>query len=62
MTYNFDPERWYDIERGALDKARREGTLDKVAFEIALDRLQLKLDAMWGRLDGHCRLPGGDDG
>ncbi len=57
MTYNFDPERWYDIERAALEKARREKTLDRAAYEAALDRLQQKLDAMWDRLDGNYRLP-----
>lgn len=55
MTYNFDPERWYDIERAALEKARREKTLDRAAYEAALDRLQQTLDAMWDRLDGHYR-------
>jgi len=57
MTYNFDPERWYDIERAALEKAWHEKVLDRAAYEAALDHLQQKLDAMWDRLDGHYRLP-----
>ena len=58
MTYNFDPEHWFDIERAALDAAYREGRLDKTAYEKAVASLQRKIDAMWDRLDGSYRLPG----
>ena len=57
MTYNFDPERWYEIERAALEKDRDQGGLAPAAFEAALDHLQKQLDAMWARLDGQYRLP-----
>lgn len=57
MTYNFDPERWFDIESAALEKAFREGTLDRDAYDAALDALQQKLDALWDGLDGSYRLP-----
>jgi hypothetical protein len=57
MTYNFDPERWYDNERDALDKAHRDGRLDRTAYEAELDRLQQQLDTIWDRLDGSYRLP-----
>ena len=57
LTYNFDPERWFDIECTALEKALREGILDRAAYEMALDGLQQKLDALWDRLDGSYRLP-----
>jgi len=59
MTYNFDPERWYVNERDALDRAYGEGRLDERAYEAAQDRLQQRLDAIWDRLDGSYRLPGG---
>lgn len=59
MTYNFDPEIWYNNERAALDRAHREGRLDRAAYNAALDRLLHRLDAMWSRLDGSYRLPGG---
>ena len=58
MTYNFDPEQWFDIESAALEKAFREGTLDRDAYEAALDALQQQLDALWDHLDGSYRLPG----
>ena len=57
MTYNFDPERWFDIESAALEKALREGTLDRDGYDEALDALQQKLDALWDNLDGSYRLP-----
>lgn len=57
MTYNFDPERWFDIEATALEKALRDGTLDRDAYEAALDALQQKLDALWASLDGSYRIP-----
>lgn len=59
MTYNFDPERWYAIERDALERAYGEGRMEAAAYEAALDDLQHKLDALWRRLDGSYRLPQG---
>jgi hypothetical protein len=61
MTYNFDPERWYDNERDAIERAHRAGRLDRAAYEAALDRLQQRFDDLWDRLDGSYQLPGGGD-
>jgi pyrroloquinoline quinone (PQQ) biosynthesis protein C len=57
MTYNFDPERWFDMESAALEKSFREGALNRDAYEAARETLQQKLDALWDRLDGSYRLP-----
>jgi predicted RNA-binding protein associated with RNAse of E/G family len=57
LTYNFDPERWFDMECDALEKALREGLIDRADYEAALDGLQQKLDDLWDRLDGSYRLP-----
>jgi hypothetical protein len=57
MTYNFDPEGWFDRESAALEKAFREGALDQDAYEAAMETLQQKLEALWDRLDGSYRLP-----
>jgi len=57
MTYNFDPERWFDRESAALEKAFREGALDQDAYAAARETLQQKLDALWDRLDGSYQLP-----
>jgi hypothetical protein len=57
MTYNFDPEHWFDRESAALEKAFHEGALDQDAYEAAMETLQQKLEALWDRLDGSYRLP-----
>ena len=62
MTNNFDQERWFTIECDALEKALREGRMDRAAFDSALEGLQRRLDALWDRLDGSYQLPGAGDG
>jgi hypothetical protein len=57
MTYNFDPERWYDNERAVLEKKRAEEKLSETQFEQALDDLDRRYEAMLDRLDGTYRLP-----
>jgi hypothetical protein len=52
MTYNFDPERWFQNESAALDAVRDAGKISPVEHAAAMDRLQEKLEAMWQRLDG----------
>lgn len=57
MTYNFDPERWYDNEIMVLEARRRQNTLSAEAFDQAMDRLDQRFEAMLARLDGTYRLP-----
>jgi hypothetical protein len=57
MTYNFDPDRWYDNERCALEHRLREGKLTRAAFKKALDELDRRYDDMSDRLDGTYQLP-----
>ena len=57
MTYNFDPEKWYDNEKSLLEKRLSDGKIGKEEFEKELDALDRKLDEMWKRLDGTFRLP-----
>ena len=52
MTYNFDPDRWYENEQRALETALREGSMSDEAYEKALDALEKRYDAMVARLDG----------
>ena len=39
MTYNFDPEKWYDMERAALASRHKKGELTDHDFKQALDDL-----------------------
>ncbi len=52
MTYNFDPEKWYDNEFYLLQLKRRQGKLDQEEYEQALTDLDRRMDEMWQRLDG----------
>jgi hypothetical protein len=58
MTYNFDPDRWYDNEYAALDARRKSRSMDAAAFAAALADLDRRYDEMLDRLDGTYRLPG----
>ena len=51
MTYNFDPDRWFDIEKAALEARRRKGELDDAAFDEALRALADRYEEMLARLD-----------
>ena len=57
MTYNFDPDKWYDMERALLDKRLREGRIDAQEFEKRLDALDRRYDEMLNRLDGSYQIP-----
>jgi hypothetical protein len=57
MTYNFDPDRWYENERAALEERRGSEGWSAAAYEAALENLDRRLDAMVGRLDGSYQIP-----
>ena len=57
MTYNFDPDKWYDMEKRVLDRRFDEGDLDPLAYDKALDALDLRYEAMHKRLDGSYEIP-----
>jgi hypothetical protein len=60
MTYNFDPDRWYEDQRRLLELRRRDGTLDEAAFDEAERKLERRYNSMLARLDGTFRLSGRD--
>lgn len=51
MTYNFDPDRWYDNQRAALDARRARCELDAAAYAAAMDDLERRYDEMQSRLN-----------
>ena len=51
MTYNFDPDRWYENQRRALEAMRTRGELTDDAFQAGLDDLERRYDALTSRLD-----------
>jgi hypothetical protein len=60
VTYNFDPDRWYERERLRLELERRHGRLDEAGFEAALADLEKRYEEMLERLDGTYQLPGAE--
>jgi hypothetical protein len=52
MTYNFDPDRWYDIEFGHLELLRQSGKITETEFRQFLEALDSQHGDMWNRLNG----------
>jgi hypothetical protein len=57
MTYNFDPDRWYENEYAALKVSRRAGKISEQELENALADLWKRYEDMLDRLDGTYQLP-----
>jgi hypothetical protein len=57
MTYNFDPERWYDDERGLLEARFKAGEMSTQEYQDALGDLDRRYDEMLDRLDGTYQIP-----
>ena len=57
MTYNFDPERWYDNELAALEARLEAGEIDAAQFDASREALIKRYEKMLRRLDGTYRLP-----
>ncbi len=57
MTYNFDPDQWYDNQRALLQARFDDGLITKEELDVALKDLDERFDAMIDRLDGTFRIP-----
>jgi hypothetical protein len=57
MTYNFDPDRWYENERLAIDERFRSGSINAREYEDAIGDLDYRFDEMLKRLDGTYQIP-----
>ena len=57
MTYNFDPERWYENERAVIDDQYKTGEINTPEYEEALRKLDIRYNEMLDRLDGTYPLP-----
>jgi len=51
MTYNFDPERWLEIQRNALERRRQSGEIDQEEFLLLEQELLIRYEEMLKRLD-----------
>ena len=57
MTYNFDPEKWYDDERSLLEARFKAGEMSPQEYQDALGDLHRRYDEMLDRLDGTYQIP-----
>ena len=57
MTYNFEPDRWYDDERRMLDARLKSGEMSTPEYKDALETLERSYDEMLQRLDGTYQIP-----
>ena len=51
MTYNFDPDRWYENQRRALEARRERGEFTDDGYQAGLDDLERRYEEMMSRLD-----------
>ena len=52
MTYNFDPDKWYDDELFLIQSKLKTGEILQIDYDVAVEILDQKLEEMWKRLDG----------
>ena len=57
MTYNFDPDNWYDREFRILKHQHRCGDLSEADFQESVADLERRYQEMLDRLDGTYRMP-----
>ena len=57
VTYNFDPDRWYDRELTALEHRLRRGEIGEQEFERKKADIEHRYEDMLRRLDGTYDIP-----
>lgn len=57
MTYNFDPDKWYENEAAFLENRYKSGKISVQEYNEALEKLAKRHDDMWRRLDGTYQIP-----
>ena len=55
MTYNFDPDQWYENEIEFLTKKYRSGAISEQMFDKRIAALDRRYDDMLKRLNGICQ-------
>ena len=56
MTYNFDPDRWYENELAVIRRRYETNEITRPEYEKAVKELDKRHAAMWQRLDGSYRV------
>ncbi len=56
MTYNFDPDKWYDNELFMIQAKLNKGELTQEEYDLSVLELDQKMEEMWKRLDGSYQI------
>ena len=57
MTYNFDPDKWYENEVAFFENSYKSGKISEQEYKESLEVLNKKHEEMWSRLDGTYQIP-----
>jgi len=60
MTYNFDPDKWYDNELYLIQSRFKNSEIAQNEYDDAVKILNKKLKEMWKRLDGSYQINNGN--
>ncbi len=60
MTYNFDPDKWYDNELFIIKQKLKNSEITQSEYDAAVEILDKKLEEMWTRLNGTYQLNSND--
>ena len=60
MTYNFDPDKWYDDELFLIQSKLKTDEIKQNEYNEAVEALDKKLEEMWKRLDGTFQVSSDD--
>lgn len=51
MTYNFDPERWFEIEAASIDARLARGEIDEALHRAETEALLRRYEELLERVD-----------
>ena len=57
MTYNFDPDQWYENEIAFLENSYKTGKISEQGFKQASEKLNKQYEDMCNRIDGTYQIP-----
>jgi len=60
MTYNFDPDKWYEDELFSIQSKLKTGEIKQNEYDEEVEALDKKLEEMWKRLDGTYQVTTGN--
>jgi len=57
VTYNFEPERWYEMHAAAIRARLQRGELSEESYLLEIRELDRRYDELLDRLDGSFQIP-----